>query len=363
MARLPQSSSLTFYLMQAHMPVYGTVSLQKAYETLRMGGINLFDTSEMYGRKLMKSRASSEYLLGKFIRESKRDQPMVATTFNPFPWANLFVGGHVRMGQDAIVSALQRSLERLDLAYVDLYQVQFPYPFVGGISALAEGMARAQDRGLCKHVGVCNMNGKQVCAFKEELHKFGIPLATNQVEFSLADQSIGSDGTIAECKRLGVQVLAHTPLCRGLASGIYSAKNPTGGKHGVPKFRFADELQPLTPVHDALAEVSQRASARLAADRSIKVNRASTTQVSLNYVRSKGLIPLPGVYSELQAREISAGLSWQLNGEEKELLDEAYIQYHKACPKLVTTRRMFDPRILKNIVHWERTPTTYAEGS
>ncbi len=343
------------------MPAYGAVSLQKTYETLRAGGIELFDTSEMYGHRSMKFKASSEYLLGKFIRESKWDQPMVATTFNPLPWANFFVGGSVRMGRDAIVSALQRSLERLDLAYIDLYQVQFPFPYVGGISALAEGMARAQGRGLCKHVGVCNMRGKQVRKFKEELDKFGVPLSTNQVEFSLADQSIGNDGTIAECKKLGVQVLAHTPLCRGLASGVYTAKNPTGGKHSVPKYKFTDELQPLTPVHNALAEVSQRVSARLAADKAIKVNKASTTQVSLNYVRSKGLIPLPGVCSELHARELAAGLTWQLNGEEKELLDDAYVQYHRSYPKLVTTRRIFDPRILRNIVYWELTPS-YAES-
>ena len=48
--------------------------------------------------------------------------------------------------------------------------------------------------------------------------------------------------------------LAHTPLAKGLASGVYTASNPTGGKMGLPKYNFQD-LMPLTPIHTALVEV------------------------------------------------------------------------------------------------------------
>lgn len=51
--------------------------------------------------------------------------------------------------------------------------------------------------------------------------------------------------------------LAHTPLAKGLATGIYTASNPTGGKTGLPKYNFQD-LLPLTPVHTALVEVRFR---------------------------------------------------------------------------------------------------------
>lgn len=54
------------------------------------------------------------------------------------------------------------SLDRMGMAYVDLYSLHFPFPYIGGQSALAEGLARARERGLCRHVGVCNMDAKQV---------------------------------------------------------------------------------------------------------------------------------------------------------------------------------------------------------
>lgn len=53
----------------------------------------------------------------------------------------------------------------------------------------------------------------------------------------------------------GVVPIAHTPLGKGLASGVYTASNPTGGKMGAPKYVFKD-LFPLTPIHTALVAVS-----------------------------------------------------------------------------------------------------------
>jgi diketogulonate reductase-like aldo/keto reductase len=59
--------------------------------------------------------------------------------------------------------ATVNSLDRLGMAYVDLYQLHYPSKwYIGGEAALAEGLARARERGLCRHIGVCNMNGAQV---------------------------------------------------------------------------------------------------------------------------------------------------------------------------------------------------------
>lgn len=41
-------------------------------------------------------------------------------------------------------------------------QLHFPFPYVGGMEALAEGLAAACDRGMCRSVGVSNFNAKQV---------------------------------------------------------------------------------------------------------------------------------------------------------------------------------------------------------
>lgn len=64
---------------------------------------------------------------------------------------------------------------------------------------------------------------------------------------------------ISRLSLAGVVPLAHTPLAKGLATGVYTASNPTGGKMGAPKYEFSD-LSPLTPIHTALVAVSQYAT-------------------------------------------------------------------------------------------------------
>lgn len=56
--------------------------------------------------------------------------------------------------------------------------------------------------------------------------------------------------------------IAHTPLGGGLASGKYTALNPTGGKAGKAKFDF-QTLDPLTPIHEAQEKVAGMVRTRL----------------------------------------------------------------------------------------------------
>jgi aryl-alcohol dehydrogenase-like predicted oxidoreductase len=340
---------------------FDVAQLKAAYEVLVNGGVTFFDTAEVYGRKSIKMGMSSEQLLGQFSTESSALRPVVATKYMPVLWTNALVGGGFRAGRRAVVSALQRSLDRLDLAYADLYQLHFPFPYVGGFDALAEGLARAKDRGLCRHVGVSNMNGAQVRAFKKKLDKWGVPLVSNQVEFSLSNQRIAEDGTIATCKALGVQVLAHTPLGRGLATGTYTATNPTGGKPGTPKYVYSD-LAPLAPVHQALAEVAKSVTARVRDNEEIALKSVTTTQVSLNYVRAKGLVPLPGVSTVKQAKEVVGCIGWELNGDEVEILDNAYKKYRQNTGgQLVTKGKDFDPLKRLAPIQWTQKKVSISE--
>ncbi|CAM9861447.1 unnamed protein product, partial [Laminaria digitata] len=275
---------------------------QGAYNALVGAGITLFDTSDVYGYKSVKAGLSAEQLLGRFAEENGR--PLIAAKYMPILWTRFLIGGPWRAGRRAVAKALGNTLDRGGWAYVDLYQVHFPFPYLGGMDALAEGMAAACDRGLCRSVGVSNFNAKQIRQFSEKLEKYSISIASNQVEYSLVNQDADEDGTLAECNRLGVVPLAHTPLAKGLASGVYTASNPTGGKMGLPKYNFQD-LMPLTPIHTALVEVAKRVEGRLSVEAKEeqkmafeeledgeeqapppKPKKISTTQVALNYVRS-----------------------------------------------------------------------------
>jgi diketogulonate reductase-like aldo/keto reductase len=52
---------------------------------------------------------------------------------------------------------------------------------MGGKAALAAGLAKAVDMGLCNHVGVCNMNARQMKSMHRKLDRAGVPLVSNQV--------------------------------------------------------------------------------------------------------------------------------------------------------------------------------------
>mmetsp|Transcript_31230 Transcript_31230/g.82720 ORF Transcript_31230/g.82720 Transcript_31230/m.82720 type:complete len:394 (-) Transcript_31230:286-1467(-) len=314
---------------------YNAGDIMGAYNTLVEGGVTFFDTAEVYGYQSMKQEMSSEQLLGNFADTNYKYTPMIATKYMPVLWANKLVGGGFRGGRRAVVNALEASLERMGRSYVDVYQVHFPFPYIGGNKALYEGLARCHERGLCNGVGVSNFNAKQVEVAYRELEKRGVPLVSNQVELSLCNQKALEDGTIDKCKRLGVTVLAHTPLAGGLATAKYTAMNPTGGKLGAKgKFRF-ETLQKFGPMHAALQTVAKRAGAR-------EDMKITPTQVALNWVVAKGAVPLPGVRNTRDAEEVVGAVGWRLRAEDLELIDSAVEQGMAAPAKTKKANPMAD---------------------
>ena len=114
-------------------------------------------------------------------------------------------------------------------------------------------------------------------------------------------------------------------------------------------------------MHQALSTVAKTATARVKADDSLSLKSVTTTQVSLNYVRAKGLVPLPGVSTVKQAKEVAGCIGWELNGDEVEILDNAYRKYKQNTNgQLVTKGKDFDP--LKRIpIHWTPKKATIAD--
>ena len=73
--------------------------------------------------------------------------------------------------------------------------------------------------------------------------KHGVKLDALTAELSVVDQGAIKDGTLDACKRAGVQFLAEEPWGFGMiGSGKYTARDPTGGEMGKPKFEFKVRL-------------------------------------------------------------------------------------------------------------------------
>ncbi|HEX5810284.1 MAG TPA: aldo/keto reductase, partial [Anaerolineales bacterium] len=265
--------------------------VREAFQTAIREGIRFIDTAELYGNGL------SERLLGNFIKET--DQPvLIATKFFPWPW---------RFYKHAVSRALKGSLTRLGVESVDLYQIHWPNPILGQ-DRLMEGLAECVKSGLTRTVGVSNYEQSRMVAAYSSLARHGVPLASNQVHYSLLRRNVEKDGTLARCKELGVRLIAYSPIEKGLLSGKYSVDNPPPGARARNYAGLLPRIQPLIKV---MTEIGQ--------DRGGK----TLTQIALNWLICKGALPIPGAKDAAQAQEQAGALGWRLTDEEVAKLDEA----------------------------------------
>ena len=270
---------------------YGDAEVQQAFLAALNEGIRFVDTAEVYGN------GRSEQLLGQFLKET--DQPvLIATKFFPLPW---------RFRKNALPRALKGSLARLGVESVDLYQIHSPSPLMS-IDTMMDGLAECVKSGLTRTAGVSNFGQTQVLAAYSSLARHNIPLASNQVHYSLLNRTVEKNGVLARCRELGVRLIAYSPVEKGLLSGKYSVDSPPPGSRG----RIYTSLLPkIGPLLKLMTEIGQDHGGK------------SNVQVALNWVICKGALPIPGAKNAEQAQQNAGGLGWRLTEEEIARLDVA----------------------------------------
>ncbi|KDO44780.1 hypothetical protein CISIN_1g017732mg [Citrus sinensis] len=189
-----------------------------AFDTSLDNGITFFDTAEVYGSRASFGAINSETLLGRFIKERKQRDPevevTVATKFAALPW---------RLGRQSVLAALKDSLFRLGLSSVELYQLH--WAGIWGNEGFIDGLGDAVEQGLVKAVGVSNYSEKRLRNAYEKLKKRGIPLASNQVNYSLIYRKPEENGVKAACDELGITLIAYCPIAQD--SPIFAARLKT----------------------------------------------------------------------------------------------------------------------------------------
>ena len=263
--------------------------IREAFDVSLNMGIRFIDTAEVYGS------GRSERMLGQFLKET--EQPiLVATKFFPWPW---------RFSKGFIPRALKGSLERMGIDAVDLYQIHWPSVVMSPETSM-DGMAECVKQGLARTVGVSNFWEKNMLRAYSALAQKGVPLASNQLPFSLLNREAEKNGTLARCKELGIRFIAYSPLAQGLLTGKYSVENPPSG---VRASSYADTLKKLPPVIKVLQEVAQN-------------HGKTVSQVALNWVICKGALPIPGAKNAKQAEDNAGGAGWRMTDDEVAKLDE-----------------------------------------
>jgi aryl-alcohol dehydrogenase-like predicted oxidoreductase len=269
---------------------YGDQEIRQAFLISLNEGIRFVDTAEIYGN------GRSEQLLGQFLKEA--NQPvLIATKFLPFPW---------RLRKANILRALKGSLVRLGVESVDLYQIHWPTPLMS-IDTMMEGLAECVKSEMTRTVGVSNFGQTRMLAAYSALARHAIPLASNQVHYSLLNRTVEKNGTLARCKELGIRLIAYSPIEMGLLTGKYSVASPPPGSRSRT---YASLLPKISPLLKVMTEIGQDHGGK------------SNTQVALNWVICKGALPIPGAKTAEQAQENAGGLGWKLTEAEVARLDK-----------------------------------------
>jgi aryl-alcohol dehydrogenase-like predicted oxidoreductase len=248
-------------------------------------GINLFDTAEIY------NFGRSERTVGKILPGVGR--PVVVTTkFLPLPW---------RLGKAAMKRALQGSLARLGLERVDLYLIHFPWPPVP-LETWVEGLAEAKEAGLVRAVGVSNCSADQTRRAQAVLARHGMPLACNQVEYNLLKRDVERNGVLAACRELDVTLVAYRPFASGYLTGKYKPQEKPGGPR-----RWMYREDTFTRIQPLIARMRQIGEAH---------GGKSPSQVALNWLICKGVLPIPGATKVSHIQENAGALGWQLTTDD-----------------------------------------------
>ncbi|MXX65894.1 MAG: aldo/keto reductase [Chloroflexi bacterium] len=219
-------------------------------------GCGFIDTAESYG---------NEDLVGTELAPV-RDRVFLATKVSP---------ENLRLAD--VIRHCLRSIERLGVSAIDLYQVHWPNPHIP-INETMRGMRHLVEEGLVRYVGVSNFSIDQMQAAQAALGD--IPLVSNQIRYNLVDRQMERD-TVAWCRDNGVLVIAYRPLARF-------------------------ELGASKPVVESIAE---------------EVGR-SPAQVLLNWaIGDGGVTAIPKTDRIERVDDLAAATRWRLTGRQRRLLE------------------------------------------
>jgi aryl-alcohol dehydrogenase-like predicted oxidoreductase len=276
-------------------PSHGAAEEQRALEVSLAAGVNLIDTAAMY------SSGASERRVGELAQG--RDV-VLATKYPPSPFSKI----------EDYPRALVDSLARLGRSSLDLYQVHYPSKQMP-IPQLMNLMADAVEAGKVKAVGVSNYSADEMRLAHAELAKRGIPLASNQVQYSLLYRKPEVDGVLDACRELGITLIAYSPLAMGALTGKYSAKKRASGlRRFMPNFR-GRAIEAVQPVVGLLGAIGERYS-------------KSPSQVALRWlIENENVLPIPGAKNGQQAAENAGALSFSLTPEEVAALNQATLAW------------------------------------
>ena len=282
---------------------YGPSTEAQAREVMEAAlasGVRFLDTADVYGN------GHNERLLGACLREHPRRSDLTVAT----------KGGIVRDPQDAsrrgvdnspgyLKDAARRSRDRLGTP-IDLYYLHRIADGGRRIEDSMRGMADLLADGVIGAVGLSEADVPTICRADVALRQLtggrhGVAAVQN--EFSLLTRTVETQGVLRACERLGILLVAYSPICRGLLAdpGLDpEALAPDDFRRGLPRFQ-GDALQHNRRLASRLHELACQL-------------QATPAQLALAWVLSRGphVVPIVGMRQVRRVRENVAACALEL---------------------------------------------------
>ncbi len=283
----------------------GRPFVQRALEA----GINFFDTADMY------SRGASEEVLGRAMRDmARRDEVVIATkVFNP-------MGDKPNQGglsRKHILEAIDASLGRLQMDYVDLYQIHRFDPDTP-IEETVEALHDVVRMGKARYVGASSMYAWQFASMLHAADRHGwTRFVSMQNHYNLIYREEERE-MMPLCRAEGIGVIPWSPLARGFLAG-----NRSRGGGGETVRSQTDDYAAAMYYQGADFAVADRAT-ELAQQRGV-----SAAQIALAWLLHKPGVaaPIIGATKMPQLDEAVAALEIELTEEEIKALEQPYVPH------------------------------------
>jgi aryl-alcohol dehydrogenase (NADP+) len=269
-------------------------------------GINFFDTADMY------SRGVSEQVLGRALKEfATRDQVVVATkAFYP-----VGDGPNNRgLSRKHLLDAIDGSLSRLGLDYVDLYQIH-RFDRETPIEETLEALHDIVKAGKARYIGASSMFAWQFMKMLAVSAAHGwTRFVSMQNHYNLVYREEERE-MLPLCREEGIGVVPWSPLARGFLAG-----NRRGENRGETVRAKTDEFAHDLYYTESDFTIADRA-AELAARRGVK-----PTQVALAWLLAKPGVtaPIVGASKLSHLDEAVAAIDLRLDPEELTFLEAPY---------------------------------------
>jgi aryl-alcohol dehydrogenase-like predicted oxidoreductase len=289
---------------------YGATDEAESIATIHRAlelGVDLLDTADIYG----KEPGENELLVGKAIA-GRRDEVVLATKFG-----HVFENGRrsINGRPEYVHEALDRSLARLGVEYVDLYyqhRVDRTVPIEETVGAMAELV----DMGKVRHIGLSEASPDTI----RRAHSVH-PVTALQSEYSLWTRDPEDNETLETVRDLGIGFVAYSPLGRGFLTGAFTSPDDFDDddfRKYQPRFNGDNFAR-----NRALVERVQE----LAAEKG-----CTPAQLALAWVLSRGddVVPIPGTKRRTYLEDNAGASEVELDAGDLARIEEAFPKHAAA---------------------------------